>query len=194
MRLATFLLLLFISSASPAQEHKFMRPAAEAEFAGYWRIILIPEGKSTPKLRNKDSGFADPCQFFVHRPDKTWINISLFSATGEEETRRLCPAILKKDVDAAITANAAGIARYKWRNLRGALYAVDGTSSKDQRIWAADYVTEDASIPDYFDFRKGDLLMSLTEPGPNGPALLWRMVLRPVPDQPAAAPGPAVKP
>lgn len=174
------LLLILISSVSAAEDMKVLRPAEESEFVGYWRIILIPDEKMNLKIRNKDTGFADSCQFLIHKPDGYWFNITMTNGAGDEEAKRRCPTTSKEDVDLLLFA-AQAPNRYKWRKLNTPMFIVEDTLSKGHQAWAVDYATKDASLPNYFDFEKGDLVMNMAMPvGPSQVVLAWRMVLRPV--------------
>lgn len=195
MKFTLMLLSLLFVSLSAAQEQgglqstrlNVLRSAQPNEFAGYWRIVLIPDEKLNLKIQNKNTGFADPCQFFIHKEDGSWMNISISYGASDEETRSRCPHTTKKDIDSMLAANSISPI-HGWSQLRLGFYRVkDGLTGYDNQVWAVDYVTEDVSIANYFDFKQGDLIMNLGIPAEKGKVMLaWRMVLRPVLDQPSA--------
>ena len=189
-----FLFLLFTSTASFSQERQVIRHAEQSDFVGYWRVFLIPDEKRLhPNVFNKDVGFAGSCRFVVHKPDGAWFNVTINNGSGEEETKLRCPSISTKDIDqAVISTNLLSPSQIKWTKLQTPLFAVENLSSKNRVIWIADYVTEDTSdyvtdgvsIANFFDFKKGDLIMDRAVPiGQGQIKAVWRMVLRPVLDQ-----------
>ena len=174
-------LLFFSVQMALAQEEKPLRSATEAEFVGYWRIMLIPDEKSNLRVRNKDTGLADPCQVLIHRQDGFWFNITVSNGAGEEESRRRCPALTRKDVDLYLAA-ARAPKRFKWKKLTPSVFEIQDEITKDKRYWVADFTTRDASLPNFFDLKQGDLVMNMAIPAPDGRVVTaWRMVLRPIP-------------
>lgn len=89
MRVFTFIVCLFVCVGAAAQGQK-TRPATETDFTGYWRVVLIPNEVHGSAYKNEQMGYADPCQFLVHKPDGTWFNISVTNMAGAEESRRQC--------------------------------------------------------------------------------------------------------
>lgn len=162
-----------------------LRPSKQSEFIGYWRIILFSDDKLNQRIKNKDTGFAGPCQFFINKADGSWLHIGIFYDANEEKTRDHCPLITKEDINLILAANSI-YPIYKWSEKRsGMFYMEDMLTGYDNQAWAVDYVTEDVSLPNYFDFNKGDLVMNLGIPAGKGRVMLaWRMVLRPVLDTP----------
>ncbi len=142
------------------------RPATEADFTGYWRIVLIPDEVHHSRLTNKQVGYADRCQYFVHRRDGAWLNVTL---DGQ------CPA--KRS--ALEGGTALMYSPFKWERVPGeeGLFFI---RSPDQAVlWKADYVLEDMESDVLL--LRGDLVMQLTErTGPGTVAPVWPMVLRPL--------------
>lgn len=61
MKFGLYFLLAVFSSVAMGQAKT--RPATEADFIGYWRIVLIANDKTGSRHKNEDMGYADPCQF-----------------------------------------------------------------------------------------------------------------------------------
>jgi hypothetical protein len=190
MRLIAVLLLL-LSTSAVAQAQR-IRPATEADFIGYWRIQLVPNELHRSELQNEKTGYADPCQFFVHKPDGSWFNISHTNGAGVEETKRRCPATKRADIDLSLYVSLHSFGKaspYKWSKMpnQDGLFYVRDMSGAESRVvlWKADYILVD--IPESasrgYDFKKGDLLMQLTRRvNATSVTPIWPMVLRPVLD------------
>ena len=180
--LVFFVSLLFVWGVA-AQGRK-TRPATEADFTGYWRIVLIPNEVHGSPYKNEQMGYADPCQFLVHRPDGTWFNITISNMAGAEESRRQCPT-KQAGVDAAMFAQTQ--APFRWHkatpNQNGLFFIRDTTPQTDPKkpvafLWKADYMLDDS--PD-LGLKKGDMLMQITQrTGGNSIAPIWPMILRPL--------------
>ena len=182
IRIKWILLLLMGIAATCGAQEKALRPAQDTEFIGYWRIMLIPDEKSNLKIQNRETGFSDPCQVLVHKADGGWFNITISNLAGDEASRRQCDALKKKDVDAS-PALLGARNRFTWKRATPQVFEVEDVTSKAKRYWLADYVTKDTSAPNYFDFKLGDLVMSMALPTGDGRvAIAWRMVLRPIPE------------
>jgi hypothetical protein len=189
MRLLAFVVGLSLSVVAAAQTQK-TRPATEADFTGYWRIVLIPNEVHRSRFKNEEMGYADPCQFLVHKPDGTWFNISVTNMAGPEESRRQCPTT-RAGVDTAMFAQTQSPFRWsKLPNQNGLFFIRDTRPQTDPQkpvalLWKADYVLEDVpgNAAFAFDLKKGDVLMQMTQRmGGNNIAPVWPMLLRPVGD------------
>lgn len=180
-------LLLTLSLAASAQTG--MRPAGAADFTGYWRVLLIPDEVHRAELRNAQIGFTGPCQFFVHRPDGRWYNISIDHNAALEESRRNCPT-RRAELDTVLAANQARTGNYAWRRMGSLLpiYLIEDRSPGGKTMaWKADYVESDLPPAPGIGFAltKGDLLMqharlATTLDGAPSIELVWPMVLRPL--------------
>lgn len=180
----TLLLALLISPMAWAQEAK-TRPATDQDFAGYWRIRLIPNEVHRSEIKNERTGYADPCQFFLHHSDGTWWNISISRGSTPEEARKICPTLKKADIDQM--QSLRGAPRYEWLQVKSAAGVYIVREKKAERpaglIWKADYIVDDdaSAISRGWEIRKGSMLMHLMRvvgPGQVTPA--WPMILEPV--------------
>lgn len=189
MKLAAFALLVIFSAAASAQMPK-TRPATESDFAGYWRIVLIPNDVHKSRFKNEQMGYSDPCQFFVHKPDGTWFNISVTNMGGAEESKRKCPT-KRAAVDVSMVAQSQS--PFKWNKLpnqNGLFFIRDTTPQAGPKkpvalLWKADYVLEDIPASPAFgvDVKKGDMIMQITQRMEgNNIAPVWPMILQPVED------------
>lgn len=179
-------LLLITAATASAQEQK-TRPALEADFVGYWRIILIANEVHNSPLKNEKMGYSDPCQFFVHKPGGVWHNISITNVAGPDESKRQCPT-QRSLVDVSLSAQPTS--PFKWTKVpsQNGLFFIMDTSVTDPKavsslLWKADYVLEDIpAIPSIgFALKKGDLIMQLTRRlEGNRIAPVWPMILRAV--------------
>jgi hypothetical protein len=184
MRIVAVFLLLLASSV-PAQGQK-TRPATEADFTGYWRVVLIPDDVHKSRFKNEDTGYANPCQFLIHKADGSWHNISIHNAAGAEESLRQCPTS-RTAVDVFLVAPTS---RFRWNKLpnqHGLFWTIDTASTAPQSrsalLWKSDVVLTDIPGSPAFDFdlRRGDLIMQLTRLlGGTNIEPVWPMVLRPV--------------
>lgn len=170
-----------------AQEQQF-RPARDVDFIGYWRIQLVPNEMHRSEFKNEQMGYSDPCQFFIHRQDGSWFNVSSNTGAGVEETKRKCLAMKKADVD-QLLYSVGNQPPYRWRKMQnqdGLFYVGDPSKAESETLlWKADAVLVD--IPESaargYDFKKGDLLMQLTKRiNATSVAPVWPMVLRPLAD------------
>jgi len=143
------------------------RPATVADFTGYWRVVLIPDEVHKSRFTNKQVGYTDQCQYFVHRLDGAWLNVTL---DGQ------CP--VKRSALEAGTALM--YSPFKWERVPGEDGLFFIRAPDNAVVWKADYVLED--MPGEFLLLRGDLVMQLTEKtGPGTVAPVWPMVLRPLP-------------
>ena len=195
MRVSTFpeitmrffvVFLLFVNASAVAQVRT--QPATESNFIGYWRILLVPNEIHKSEMQNEKTGYADPCQFFIHKPDGTWFNISINNGAGVEETKRRCPGMKRADIDLSLYA-VRNVSPYKWTKMpnQDGLFYVKNASNPESRalLWKADYILVDIpeSMNRGYDLKKGDLLMQLTRRvNATSVAPAWPMILRPVPD------------
>jgi hypothetical protein len=182
-----FIAIFLLGDLSHAQAQKF-RPATEADFVGYWRITLVPNEMHKSEFKNEQTGYSDPCQFFIHKKDGNWFNMSSNNGAGVEETKRLCPNKKRSDLDLSISA-IRNETPYRWKKYtnQDGLFLVSDPSRPGSLpvLWKADLVLVD--IPESaargYDFKKGDLLMQLTRRiNATTVAPVWPMVLRPVLD------------
>lgn len=182
--LRTLALALLISPTVWAQEAR-IRPATEQEFTGYWRIRLVPNEVHRSEIKNERTGYADPCQFFLHRADGIWWNVSISRGGSPEEARRNCPTLKRADIDQM--ERLRGAPSYEWIKVKSAngLYIV--REKKAERpgglIWKADYIVED--VPDAiargWEMRKGSMVMNLMRVVGQGQVTpAWPMILEPV--------------
>lgn len=142
------------------------RPATEADFTGYWRVVLIPDEVHKSRFTNKQVGYTDQCQYFVHRLDGAWLNVTL---DGQ------CP--VKRSALEAGTALM--YSPFKWERVPGEDGLFFIRAPDNAVVWKADYVLED--LPGEVLLLRGDLVMQLTErTGPGMVAPVWPMVLRPL--------------
>lgn len=179
--------LSLLGSGASAQTG--MRPASEADFTGYWRILLIPDEVHGAELRNEQIGFTGPCQFFVHRADGQWHNISIGHNAPREEALRHCPT-RRAELEAVLAANRARAGDYAWRRMNPLLplYLIEDRGPGGKTMaWKADHVeTELPPGPRIgFALHKGDLLLqharlATTLDGLPSIELVWPMVLRPL--------------
>jgi len=159
------LALLVLAPLAAAGQVK-TRPATEADFTGYWRIVLIPDEVHKSRFTNKQVGYTDRCQYIVQRPDHAWYNVTL---DGQCPARR----------SALEQGTALMYTPFKWERVAGEDGLFFIRSANDAMVWKADYVLEDMD-GDVLLLR-GDLVMQLTEKtGPGTVAPVWPMVLRPL--------------
>src|SRR4051812_26732821 len=92
-------LLAFAATCVSAQGK--MVPASEAQFTGYWRIILIPDEIHKSSIKNASTGYDHPCQFFVHEAGGAWRSVTIGDPAGAEETKAACP-VKKSQLAAAL--------------------------------------------------------------------------------------------
>jgi hypothetical protein len=142
------------------------RPATEADFTGYWRVVLIPDEVHKSRFTNQQVGYTSQCQYFVHRLDHAWLNVTL---DGD------CPA--KRS--ALEGGTALMYSPFKWERVPGEDGLFFIRAPDKAVVWKADYVLED--MPGEVLLLRGDLVMQLTErTGPGLVAPVWPMVLRPL--------------
>lgn len=184
------ILFLFVATLAQAQSSgQKVRPAGEKDFVGYWRIHLIANELHKSQLRNESLRYNDPCQFFIHKPNGAWFNLSISNPAGAEEAKRQCPNS-KARVDSSLFGQSSS--RYQWKKVpdQEGFFVIRDTQATDTTaipavLWKADYVTEDIPAPATvgFDLKKGDLIMQLTRRVDEGKiAVVWPMVLRPLRD------------
>jgi hypothetical protein len=182
MKFVAVLLGLALVSDVAAQGQK-SRPASDADFTGYWRIVLIPNEVHGSPYKNEQMGYADPCQFLVHKADGTWFNITISVLAGEEESKRQCPT-KQAGVDSAMFMQTQS--PFRWHkaipNQDGLFFIRDTSPQTDPKkpvalLWKADYLLDD--VPN-MGWKKGDLLMQITQRRGNNIAPIWPMILRPV--------------
>ena len=188
MRHLALALVVILSTAAFAQSQK-SRPATESDFSGYWRIVLIPNEVHNSKIKNEQTGYSDPCQFFVHRPDGTWFNVSVANMAGAERSKSECPT-----TRAAVDAKFASFGKpeFRWRKApnQDGFFFIGVLASQEPKkaaalLWKADYVLEDTSHSQAssVEFKKGDMIMQLTQrTADNRVAPVWPTILRPVGD------------
>lgn len=190
MKLIAFTFFTIFSISSLAKS-PLTQPATETQFSGYWRIVLIPNDIHKKKFKNEELGYSDPCQFFVHKPDGTWFNISITNMAGADESVRKCPnnsAALEQVILSRPQSE------YRWSKFlnRDGLYLIkDTTPNTDTKkpvalIWKSDYILTDipASPSFNFELKKGDLFMQLMQPTEDHRlAVAWPMILRPIENQ-----------
>jgi len=167
-------LLVLIAALCPllafGQAMPKTRPATVADFMGYWRVVLIPDEVHKSRFTNKQVGYTDQCQYFVHRLDGAWLNVTL---DGQ------CP--VKRSALEAGTALM--YSPFKWERVPGEDGLFFIRAPDNAVVWKADYVLEDTAPAEAgVLLLRGDLVMQLTEKtGPGTVAPVWPMVLRPLP-------------
>jgi hypothetical protein len=168
MRLLVLKLLVVCAALVPfAAFAQKTRPATEADFTGYWRVVLIPDEVHKSRFTNQQVGYTAQCQYFVHRLDGAWLNVTL---DGQ------CP--VKRSALEAGTALM--YSPFKWERVPGEDGLFFIRAPDNAVVWKADYVLED--MPGEVLLLRGDLVMQLTEKtGPGMVAPVWPMVLRPLP-------------
>ena len=169
-----------LASAAEQPTH----PANESEFVGYWRIILIDNDLHKSAIKNEQTGYSDPCQFFINLPDGSWLNISPTIVRGEKATKINCPSG-KNEIDKLIPVSLSVSQHFKWSKLnkQNGLFYISDPATKNGLLWKADYVAEDLPAVEKcgFDLKKGDMIMQLARRlGPAEIAPVWPMILRPV--------------
>ena len=168
MRLLALLALL-VPALAAAQGLK-TRPATEKDFTGYWRIVLIPDEVHHSRFKNVQMGYSAHCQYFVHRDDRVWFNVTL---EGDCVTKR----------SALEAGTALMYSPFRWESVPDSAGLFFIRNADEAVIWKADYVLEDTPPTPERDvlLLKGDLVMQLTEKtGPRTVAPVWPMVLRPL--------------
>ncbi len=144
------------------------RPATEADFTGYWRVVLIPDEVHKSRFTNRQVGYTDRCQYLAHRRDGAWFNVTLEGA---------CPA--KRS--ALEGGTALMYSPFRWERVPGKEGLFFIRNAGEAVVWKADYVVEDSPPDSEVMLLRGDLVMQLTErTGPNTVAPVWPMVLRPL--------------
>lgn len=164
-----------------------IRPATNADFSGYWRIVLIPNHLHK-NVKNESMGFSDPCQFLVHKPDGIWDNITITNGAGVDETVRQCTTTTKSLIDIARLSKPASPFRWNKNQFQDGFFYIKNSSITDPKaiagnLWKVDYVTEDFPAAGLFgfDLKKGEMIMQLTQVLEGNRVLpVWSMVLRPV--------------
>jgi len=172
---------LLISSHAFSQEQT-ISPANETDFAGTWRVVLIPNQFQKGQFKNEEMGYSDPCQFFINGHDKSWQNVSVHNGAGAEESKKQCPTTKAELTQNLITPDKS---QFKWKALPngvGYFYISENKSSKGV-IWKADKVLTDmqTSTSIGVDLKGGDMLMQVIKPtSASGGEAVWSMVLRPL--------------
>jgi hypothetical protein len=182
--LGAFLLSSCATKQTPQQPLKLV-PATSENFIGYWRINLIPNEKHKSQYKNENMGYSSPCQFFIHKPNGDWYNLTISNGAGDAESLRRCPN-KKADIDLGMLALSMSKTSITWEKAKlqdGLFYVTDHSPNGKTLLWKADYVTVDVASEKTIgaDLKKGDMFMQITKnQGGNNFAPVWPMVLRPV--------------